>query len=135
MIDRTTPDNIKTLNAGEIFVFGSNVSGRHGKGAAKTALKWGAIYGRGNGIQGRTYGIPTVNASVTNALPLSKIEYYVNEFIEYARKFSGLTFLTTEVGCGLAGHSYKDIAPLFHEAVNIPNIYLPKRFWRVLQHR
>lgn len=132
MNNRITPDNIKTLNAGEIFVFGSNVSGRHGKGAAKTALKWGAIYGRGNGIQGRTYGIPTVNASVTNALSIPKIETYVNEFIEYARKFDGLTFLVTPIGTGLAGHSYKDIALLFKEAINIPNIHLPKQFWRVL---
>lgn len=134
MVERTTSGCIEKLETNEIFVFGSNTSGRHGKGAAKTAMKWGAVYGKGNGIQGRIYGIPTVNASITNALPLPKIEYYVNKFIEYARKFDGLKFLVTPIGTGLAGHSYKDIAPLFRESVSISNIYLPKQFWRVLQH-
>jgi hypothetical protein len=131
---RITPDNITELQKDEIFVFGSNESGRHGKGAAKTAMKWGAKYGQAKGLQGRTYAIPTVNSSISNKLSLFKISLYVNEFISFAIANPRYIFLVTEIGCGLAGHSYKDIAPLFEEAINIPNIYLPKRFWRVLQH-
>jgi hypothetical protein len=131
-LTRITPDVIIELNEDEIFVFGSNESGRHGKGAAKTAMKWGARYGQARGLQGRTYAIPTVNASISNKLSLFKIQGYVDEFVEFAVSNPGYIFLVTEIGCGLAGHYYKDIAPLFEKAVDINNIYLPKKFWRVL---
>jgi hypothetical protein len=133
-MDRITPDNITSLKPNEIFVFGSNDSGRHGKGAAKTAMKWGAIYGQGKGIQGRTYGIPTVNASISNKLSLDKIQAHVDTFIDYASKKTDYIFLVTEIGCGLAGWTVKDIAPLFKDAVGIENIHLPAKFWRVLSH-
>lgn len=132
MLDRITNDNITELLDSQIFVFGSNESGRHGKGAAKTAMKWGAKYGQSKGLQGRTYGIPTVNASISNSLKINKIKTYVDEFIEFARTRPDLTFLVTEIGCGLAGLSYKDVAPLFKDAVSIENIHLPKRFWKEL---
>lgn len=125
---RITPQQITELKPNEIFVFGSNMSGRHGKGAARTAMKWGAVYGQASGLQGRTYGIPTKNASITNALKIEKIKKFVDEFIEFAKQNPELTFLVTEIGCGLAGFSHKDIAPLFHEARNVENIYLPKAF-------
>lgn len=129
---RITPNNITELKENEIFVFGSNESGRHGKGAAKTALGWGAKYGQARGIQGKTYGIPTKDHSVRITLPISKIQVYVDEFIEFAKERQDLTFLVTLVGCGLAGYKPKDIAPLFQEAKDIENIYLPERFIRFI---
>ena len=127
-----TPNNITELKENEIFVFGSNESGRHGKGAAKTALGWGAKWGQARGLQGKTYGIPTKDHSVRITLPISKIQIYVNEFIEFAKKRQDLIFLVTEIGCGLAGYKPKDIAPLFKEAKDIENIYLPERFIRFI---
>jgi len=130
---RITPDNITDLQENDVFVFGSNESGRHGKGAAKTAMKWGAKYGQATGMQGRTYGIPTVNASISRKLAVTTIEKYVYEFIEVAKTMKYKRFLVTEIGCGLAGHTYKDIAPLFADAVQVENIHLPRKFWRVLE--
>lgn len=129
---RVTPDNITKLGETEIFVFGSNHSGRHGKGAAKTALGWGAKWGQAEGLQGRTYGIPTKDASIRRTLSLEEIKPYVDRFIEFAKANPGLTFLVTEIGCGLAGYKPKDIAPLFEKAVDVENIYLPAKFWHKL---
>lgn len=129
---RITPENITELKEGEIFVFGSNQSGRHGRGAAKQALTWGAKWGRADGIQGRTYGIPTKNASITKTLTVEVIGDYVDKFISFAVENPNLTFLVTEIGCGLAGYKPKDIAPLFKEAALLSNVYLPKRFLHVL---
>lgn len=130
---RITSNNITELNPNEIFVFGSNLSGRHGKGAAKTALGWGARWGQGEGLQGQTYGIPTKNVSVTQTLPLVKIEYYIIHFINFAKLHPELTFLVTEIGCGLAGLKYKEVGPLFQEAKDIENIHLPEHFWRFIK--
>ena len=113
MINRITPDYIKSLAQKEIFVFGSNQSGRHGKGAAKTALGWGAVWGQAEGLQGRTYGIPTKNSSITETLELNEIKPYVDRFIDFAKTRPDLIFLVTEVGCGLAGYKDEDIAPMF----------------------
>ncbi len=130
---RTTPDDIKKLEQGHIFVFGSNLSGRHGKGAAKTALGWGAKWGQASGLQGRTYGIPTKDASIRRTLTVTEIKPFVDEFIEFAKNNPNLIFLVTEIGCGLAGHKQKDIAPLFINAINIENIHLPEKFWHKLK--
>ena len=130
---RTTPDDIKKLEQGHIFVFGSNLSGRHGKGAAKTALGWGAKWGQAAGLQGRTYGIPTKDASIRRTLTIKEIKPFVDEFIEFAKNNPNLIFLVTEVGCGLAGYKQKDIAPLFVNAIDVENIYLPERFWHKLK--
>lgn len=127
---RITPNNITKLKDNEIFVFGSNESGRHGKGAAKTALGWGAKYGQARGLQGKTYGIPTKDYSVRITLPISKIKIYVDEFIEFSKTRPDLVFLVTEIGCGLAGYKPKDIAPLFKDAQELENIYLPEKFKR-----
>ena len=132
MIGRITSENITELKSNEVFVFGSNLAGRHGKGAAKTALKWGAKYNQASGIQGRTYGIPTKNAAVTKALTVEEIKPFVDDFIEWAKYHSGNTFLVTKIGCGLARFSTKDIADLFERAIYIPNIHLPKSFWEEL---
>jgi len=131
---QVTPEWIDNLKDNEVFVFGSNLAGRHGKGAAKQAMKWGAVYGQSFGLQGRTFAIPTVNASISNKLSLKKIQEYVDKFTVVAARYKHLKFLVTEVGCGLAGWDHKDIAPMFLEAQKLQNVYLPKHFLRVLQH-
>ncbi|MFA5031297.1 MAG: hypothetical protein WC495_06980 [Patescibacteria group bacterium] len=129
MDGRITPDKVVSLGENEIFVFGSNRSGRHSKGAAKTAMyKFGAKWGQADGLQGRSYGIPTKDRNL-NVLNIDEIEHYVRKFISVAKKNPQLTFLVTEIGCGLAKFSPKQIAPLFEKAKDVPNIHLPKRFW------
>ena len=130
---RTTPDEIKKLEQEQIFVFGSNLSGRHGKGAAKTALGWGAKWGQAAGLQGRTYGIPTKDASIRRTLRIDEIKPFVDDFIEFAKSRKDLIFLVTEVGCGLAGLKPKDVVPLFIKAVDVENIHLPEKFWHKLK--
>ncbi len=134
MEERTTPENISSLPERYIFVFGSNLSGKHGKGAAKTALGFGARWGQGHGMQGKTYGIPTKDASVRKTLPIAEIKPYVDRFIAFAIVMPELTFLVTEIGCGLAGYKPKDIAPLFKDAIRVNNIHLPARFWHKLNN-
>lgn len=124
-----TPENITSLENYEVFVFGSNESGRHGKGAAKTAMKFGAKYGQAWGIQGQTYGIPTKDKNIRNTLSLEAICWYVRQFTKYAKEHPELHFLVTEIGCGLAGLTPKEVAPLFVDASRLENVYLPKRFW------
>lgn len=125
---RISSDKITELKDNEIFVFGSNLEGRHGGGAALLAYrKWGAVWGQGVGLQGQCYGIPTMHGGP------EKIKPYVDEFIEFARNHKELNFLVTEIGCGIAGFSPEDIAPLFAEAIDVENIYLPKRFVEVIE--
>lgn len=104
------------LNNSEIFVFGSNLSGIHGAGAAKTAFEqYGAILGQGIGLQGKSYAIPTKDFSI-NTLPLDSIKKHINNFINFAKTNPNLTFIVTRIGCGLAGYKDHEIAPLFKEA-------------------
>jgi len=99
-----------------IFVFGSNLAGRHGKGAALTARrKYGAKYGQGVGRQGESYAIPTKDG-LLRTLPLSVINGYVEDFLEYARDNPHELFLVTKIGCGLAGYTSEQIAPMFRSA-------------------
>lgn len=124
---RITSNRITELQPNEIFVFGSNLEGAHGGGAAYLAWKkWGAIWGQGTGLQGQTYGIPTMHGGPENIQP------YVDRFIVFAEEHPEYVFLVTEIGCGIAGFTPQEIAPLFRMAVNVPNIYLPQRFWDVL---
>lgn len=124
---RIASNHITTLQPNEIFVFGSNLSGMHGGGAARLAYqKFGAIWGQGVGLQGQSYGIPTMQGVVNTIKP------YVDEFIEFAKTHPQLKFLVTEIGCGIAGFSVEEIAPLFEQAIEVENIYLPERFWMVL---
>jgi len=123
-----TENNISHLNDKEIFVFGANCAGIHGLGAAKQALKWGAIWGQPEGLQGRTYGIPTKDKTIRRTLSISEIKPYVDRFISFAKTRPDLIFIVTEVGCGLAGLKPEEVAPLFQDAMNIKNIYLPRRF-------
>lgn len=108
----------------EIFVFGSNLAGRHGKGAALFARQnHGAIYGQGIGLQGNSYAIPTKNMSI-QVLPLPLIEGFVQEFITFAVEHPEMSFNVTRIGCGLAGYTDEQIAPMFHTAP--PNCNLPE---------
>jgi hypothetical protein len=113
-----------------VFVFGSNLAGRHGKGAALFALKnHGAIYGQGIGFQGRSYAIPTKDADL-RTLPLDTIASFVKHFLAYADAYPELTFNVTPIGCGLAGYKPTDIAPMFRDVPH--NVILPKEFKDVL---
>ena len=109
-----------------IFVFGSNLAGRHGAGAAKFAVQHhGAIYGKGWGLQGKSFAIPTKDANI-KTLPLSSIKAYVDMFKEYAQENPELTFQLTPIGCGLAGYTYEDIGPMFKNSPS--NVVIPKEF-------
>lgn len=113
-----------------IFVFGSNLAGRHGKGAALYAAKYrGAIAGQGYGRQGHSFAIPTKNAMI-RTLPLAAIEKHVMGFITYATEHPELQFELTPIGCGLAGYSPEDIAPMFVGAPS--NVIMPNEFLAVL---
>lgn len=131
MVKRTTPVWIKKLNANEVFVFGSNLAGRHGAGAALQAVKWGAEYGKGFGLMGQTFGIPTRDRNIIT-LDLPTIEIYVEGLLLFAKEHAAKTFLVTEIGCGRAGYRHSDIAPLFRNAVALGNIHLPEKFWKII---
>lgn len=118
---KSSPEYITQLKPGEIFVFGSNLEGMHGGGAALIAYrKFGAVMGQGVGLQGHSYGIPTMQGSVETIKP------YVDEFIAFAKEHKELTFLVTRIGCGIAGFTDQEIAPLFVKAHKVDNILLPK---------
>ena len=119
-----TPDWITELKDNEVFVFGSNQAGRHGAGAAKLAMKWGAEYGKGFGIAGKTFAIPTMNARISRTLSIKNIGKYVEGFLNFATLYPKLTFLVTEIGCGLAGLTPKEVAPLFLPCLNMINVWL-----------
>ena len=118
-----TPDAIDSLKSDEVFVFGSNLHGHHGGGAARAARKkFGAIWGQGVGLQGQSYAIPTMQGGVETIKP------YVDQFIDFAREHTELFFYVTRIGCGIAGFKDSDIAPLFKDAMDVHNICLPESF-------
>ena len=107
-----------------IFVFGSNLAGRHGKGAALHAKKFcGAIYGQGVGLQGNSYAIPTKDEKL-QPLPLEDIAEHVCDFITFAFLHPELRFEVTPIGCGLAGYKPDQIGPLFTGVP--PNVVIPQ---------
>lgn len=129
MNKKFTPENITFLNPNEVFVFGSNLQGSHGGGAAHVARKlFGAVMGQGVGLQGQSYAIPTMQGGVETIKP------YVDEFTEFAKNHPELTFYVTRIGCGIAGFQDKEIAMLFNEAFNLENVILPKSFWEIINH-
>ena len=126
---RYTPERILELKEGEIFVFGSNLAGAHGGGAARLAYeRFGAVWGEGVGLHGQTYAIPTMQGGVDTIKP------YVDSFISFAKEHTELTFLVTRIGCGIAGFRDEEIAPLFADAIDVENIILPKEFVAYLVH-
>ena len=128
---RVTPEEITSVEWNELFVFGSNESGLHGAGAAKVALAFEAQIGVGFGPQGNTFAIPTKDWLI-QTLPLEVIEHYVKRFIVFAKEMPNITFLVTAIGCGLAGYTPAEIAPMFKDAVTVENIHLPQSFWNIL---
>ena len=125
---RITPRWIDSLKENEIFVFGSNLAGMHGGGAARIArLHFGAVMGKGVGLQGQSYAIPTMQGGVETIRP------YVDDFIDFANHHPELHFLVTPIGCGIAGFEAEDIAPLFKRAKEMKNISLPESFWEVIE--
>ena len=125
---RITPPTVKTLAGNEIFVFGSDLRGIHCGGTAYQALRnFGALLGQGVGPQGRCYAIPTIVGG------LQKIQPYITEFIQYTLSHPEQTFLVTPIGCGIAGFTPQEIAPMFRRAMPIENILLPQQFWNVLR--
>lgn len=124
-----TPENITSLGDDEVFVFGSNLSGIHAGGAARVAYeRFGAVMGQGVGLQGQSYAIPTMQGGVDTIKP------YVDDFIKFAYECDQNTFYVTRIGCGIAGFTDEDIAPLFKDAVNLYNVRLPKSFVRIINN-
>ena len=113
MYDREyTSERISELRENEIFVFGSNLAGAHGGGAAWLAYRrFGAVWGEGVGLHGRTYAIPTMQGGVDTVKP------YVDDFILFSKEHKELTFLVTRIGCGIAGFRNEEIAPLDRKSV------------------
>ena len=121
-----TPNFITSLKSDEIFVFGSNLAGAHGGGAARIAVEsFGAIWGQGVGLQGQSYAIPTMQGGIETIKP------YVDEFIEFAKQHKELFFYVTRIGCGIAGFSDDEIAPLFKDAKGLENVALPESFVKI----
>ncbi len=118
-----TPERITQLKPNEIFVFGSNLAGAHGGGAARLAYeRFGAVRGQGVGLQGQSYGIPTMHGGVDVIKP------YVDEFIAFAKAHPEMKFFVTKIGCGIAGFTTEEIAPLFADAMDVENVILPQEF-------
>lgn len=123
---RVTPESIDTLKQNEIFVFGSNHEGIHNGGAAATAMsQFGAVWGQGEGLQGRSYAIPTT-------VPMQQMQDAVNQFATFADSHPEMRFLVTRVGCGNAGLNVTDVAPMFRNCIYLENVALPLDFWKVL---
>ena len=123
---RISSSRIIHLAPNEVFVFGSNLQGVHGGGAARMAFEhFGAVWGEGVGLFGQSYAIPTMQGDVETIKP------YVDDFLQFARTHQELDFLVTEIGCGIAGFTPREIAPLFFEAIenDIRNVYLPESFY------
>lgn len=114
-----------------VFVFGSNLAGRHGKGAAAEAVRnWGAVYGQARGRQGNSYAIPTKDDRFRVLYP-EAIAHAVAEFITYARENPQDSFIVTAIGCGLAGYSPAQIAPMFKGAPE--NVFLSEKLVAALR--
>ncbi len=132
-IVRYHPDNSLPPSGPEwVWVFGSNLAGRHGAGAAKVAkVSFSAQFGCGRGPTGRAYAIPTKDANL-KVIEIDQIEQSIADFILYAKLHPELSFFVTRVGCGLAGYKDEQIASYF---INAPeNCSLPVQ-WKLYTNR
>lgn len=126
--DRVSPDDIESLDDNEVFVFGSNIFGFHDGGASERALlRFGAVYGQPEGMQGQSYAIPTDGVTYGNLVG------HIREFIQYAGEHPETRFLVTRIGCGTAGYDATQMAPLFVQAASLKNVLLPADFWKYLK--
>lgn len=122
-----TPSHIRSLKDGEIFVFGSNIRGLHGGGAAAFAYaKFDAQWGVGEGLTGRCYALPTMEGGV------DYIGGKVQNFLDCARQHPELKFYVTPIACGIAGFTPSQIAPLFKDAIPMENVILPQQFVEII---
>lgn len=124
-----TPEKITSLEPHQIFVFGSNLEGRHAGGAARVAFEYfGAIWGQGEGLHGQSYALPTMGLSI------DEIKAHIDILARCASEHPELEFLVTKVGCGIAGFKEREIAPLFYDAyMGSKNITLPESFVDILR--
>lgn len=123
-----TPGKITSLKKNEIFVFGRNIRGQHGAGAAQDAYQYfGAEWGVGEGLTGQSYALPTMEGGV------DYIEGKVKMFLRYAKSHTEYQFLVTPIACGIAGFKLEEIAPLFKDAITLQNVILPKSFVEILE--
>lgn len=130
-----TRPRITTLGPREVFVFGSNLAGRHGAGAALMAWRdFGMPPGWEQGRYRQCYAIPTKDHKL-RVRPLEHIALSVDTFTMHAAENPEDNFSVTAIGCGLAGYSPKEIAPLFRAASRLPNVSLPQEFWEVLNEK
>lgn len=136
MEKRITPEEIgKDLPIDTVFVFGSNESGIHGAGAARLAFdEFGAYAGQGFGFMGQSFAIPTKSWGI-GRLGLSDVEFYVSRFVTFAqlKENKDVKFLVTRIGCGLAGFTPKQIAPMFRECLDMENVWLPADFIEIIE--
>ena len=124
--NKITPSLISVLDPGEVFVFGSNIHGMHKGGAARVAMeRFGAVWGVGEGLQGQSYALPTMEG-------IDNLVKAVDRFIIFARQHPELRFLVTAVGCGIAGYTPEQVAPFFKPAIDLQNVYLPQSFWDII---
>ena len=129
--DRVTPHMVTRLAANEVFVFGSNIHGNHNGGAAGQALQhFGAVMGQAEGRQGNAYAIPTTDG--IQPVPLFHLRESVERFLYYAAANPDTRFLVTRIGCGNAGLTVAQVAPLFEQAAALNNVSLPVDFWDYL---
>lgn len=130
---RITPEKITQLKPNEIFVFGSNLAGIHGAGAAKYAYdNFGAIWGKAYGLQGQSFAIPTKDRYISNSLRIDMIQTYVMLFHAHVLTHTKNVYYVTPIGCGYAGYKPEDIAPLFKDLINLENVYLPESFIKII---
>ena len=123
---RITPSEINKLLTNEVFVFGSNIQGMHIGGAARIAFdKFGAEWGNGEGLQGQSYALPTMEG-------VDDTSSATWTFTIFAKDHPELKFFVTPVGCGIAGYRPEEIAPMFKDAAKLENVYLPLSFWKIL---
>ena len=123
-----TPEFITELKTNEIFVFGSNIRGFHGGGAARIAnKKFGAEWGVGEGLTGQCYALPTMEGGV------DYIAGKVQNFLVCAKTDPDLKFYVTKIACGIAGFTVAEIGPLFSDAIMLENVILPKEFVEVIE--
>lgn len=129
MAGRITPERVTELSMCEVFVFGSNLAGQHHGGAARMAHRlFGAEWGVGAGPTGKCYAIPTMHGGVKDIKP------YVDDFVKYVKSHPNNRFLVTRIGCGIAGFKDEEIAPLFRELKDTPNVCLPEQ-WLLILHQ
>ena len=129
---KTTPDRVSSLAPNHVFCFGSNLAGRHGKGAALQArLEFGAVPGQGTGLMGRSYGLAT-KGHFLEILPLAAVSQQVDQFIQCALAHPELEFLVTKIGCGLAEHTPDEVRRTCFAGKHFPaNVWLPVEFQSV----